>query len=167
MLCQVALLLTDNSLSVVAEGLNVVIHQPEEILETMLPEVRDMHTKTGLLERVRASTVSVEDADKQVIEHMRMFLNEEDLFIMAGSSVHVDLNVIRRFMPLTAAQFSHRVLDVSTVYEIVKRWSPHVIPIIDRSRQQFSTHEATSDILASISHLRAMREHSFVGTFKS
>ena len=156
------MVITDNSLSVLADSLNVVINQPDSILDKMLPEVKAMHQSTGLVDRVRASTTSLHEADVDVRKYMGKFLEPVYKYSMAGSSIYVDLQVLRRSLPLTASCFSHRLVDVTTITELLLRWHPeqrnHVM------KQSISGgHRASDDVIASIDMLRRCREYVFGG----
>jgi oligoribonuclease len=152
---EIATLVTDGSLEIVAEGPNLVIHQPEEALASMHPEVVAMHEKSGLLERIRASTVSHADACAQTLAFLREHV-EPKTSPLCGNSVWKDKQFLERWMPEIVAHLHYRLVDVSTVKELARRWYPSfTLP------KKAERHRALDDIRESIAELALYRSQLF------
>jgi oligoribonuclease len=149
---EVALLVTDPQLGLIAEGPLLVIHQPDAVLEAMDSWNRSVHAKTGLVERVRASRLTEADAERQALE----FLGKHaaaGTSPMCGNSICQDRRFLARWMPRLEAFFHYRNLDVSTLKEIVRRWKPEAA----KGFAKEGKHEALADILESIEELKFYR----------
>jgi oligoribonuclease len=152
---EIATIITDSNLEVVAEGPCLVIHQPDEVLAGMNDFVRDLHVRSGLLERIRASTVTMEDAGAQTAAFIAG-LCEKGTSPLCGNSVWKDRAFLQRQMPEVLALLHYRIIDVSTIKELVRRWSPaHEAP------KKREVHRALDDIRESIEELRWYRDHVF------
>src|SRR5581483_2458498 len=119
---EIAMLVTDPQLAVLAEGPLLVVHQPDEVLDAMDTWNKSTHKKTGLIERVRASTMSEAQAALQFLEQHVPANNSP----MCGNSICQDRRFLARWMPRLEAHFHYRNLDVSTLKELVRRWKPDV-----------------------------------------
>jgi oligoribonuclease len=150
-------LITDAQLEVVAEGPNLVIHQPEEVLAAMDDWNTKHHTESGLVARVRASDVDDAAAEAQVLAFVQQHVPERAA-PLAGNSIHNDRVFLHRYMPRLEAYLHYRNVDVSTVKELVRRWYPESFA---RRPSKKGHHRALEDIHESIEELRYYREHTF------
>jgi len=151
---EVALVVTDSRLETVAEAPVVVVHQPDSVLDVMDEWNKSVHARSGLVERVKASTVSEAEAEERLLA----FLAEHvppNASPMCGNSVHQDRRFLARYMPRLEAHFLYRNLDVSTLKELAKRWKPDIMAGLTKHGK----HEALADIYESIGELRYYREH--------
>jgi oligoribonuclease len=121
---EIATLVTDDDLNVVAEGPDLVIHQDEAALAEMDPVVVEMHTRSGLLEAIRASTITLEDAGKQTLEFIQQHVTEARRVPLCGNSIGMDRRFLAAYLPDIEEYLHYRSVDVSTVKELVKRWYP-------------------------------------------
>jgi oligoribonuclease len=149
---EIAMLVTDSQLAVVAIGPALVIHQPAEVLEAMDTWNKSTHAKTGLIERVRASDLSEAEAERQALEFLAPLV-PANTSPMCGNSICQDRRFLARWMPRLEAYFHYRNLDVSTLKELVRRWKPEL-----KSFSKEGKHEALADILESIEELRFYRK---------
>ncbi|MEJ5945234.1 oligoribonuclease [Pseudokineococcus basanitobsidens] len=157
-LVEVAVLVTDSDLQVVGEGLDVVIAPPAEALEQMRDVVREMHTSSGLLEELAAGT-TLEDAQRRVLDHVRELVPEARKAPLAGNSVGTDRGFLARDMPDLVDHLHYRIVDVSSVKELARRWYPRAY---FASPEKKGGHRALADIRESIQELRYYREAVFV-----
>ena len=151
---ELALVVTDSALNTLAEAPVLVVHQPEAVLGTMDAWNTSTHTKSGLVERVRASTTSEIQAETRMIEFLEAYVPAATS-PMCGNSVHQDRRFLVRHMPRLEAYFLYRNLDVSTLKELARRWRPELLAGISKAGK----HEALADIHESISELKYYREH--------
>jgi oligoribonuclease len=154
---EIAVLVTNGELEIVAEGPNLVIHQPDELLEAMDDWNKEHHGASGLVDRVRASPVGEAEAEQQVLAFIRAHCPERTT-PLCGNSIHQDRRFLRRYMPAVDAYLHYRMVDVSTVKELVRRWYPDVAR---RMPSKAETHRALEDIRESIQELRYYRENAF------
>jgi oligoribonuclease len=152
---EIATLITDGELRVLAEGPSLVIHQPEEVLSQMDDYVRQMHTRSGLLDKIRASTVSLADAEEATAAFVERHA-ERGQSVLAGNSVWKDREFLSRSMPRVLSLLHYRILDVSTVKELARRWSPAAL--YDKKKER---HRALDDIHESLDELRHYRATMF------
>ncbi|HEY5633027.1 MAG TPA: oligoribonuclease [Burkholderiaceae bacterium] len=150
---EVAVVVTDNELVHVAQGPVLVIHQPDVVLDAMDQWNTATHGRSGLTEKVRASTLSEAEAERQLIEFLRPIV-PPGKSPMCGNSICQDRRFMARYMPQLEAYFHYRNLDVSTLKELCKRWRPEVARGFDKR----SAHTALADIQESIDELRYYRE---------
>ncbi len=151
---EVALVVTDPQLNTVAEGPVLVVHQPDAVLAVMDDWNKSAHAKSGLIEKVKAATLSEADVEQRVLA----FLTEHvppRTSPMCGNSVHQDRRFLARHMPALEAYFLYRNLDVSTLKELAKRWKPEIMAGLVKHGK----HEALADIYESIEELKYYREH--------
>jgi oligoribonuclease len=156
---EIATLVTDDALEVVAEGPDLVVHQPPASLAAMDDVVREMHTKSGLLAAIEASTVSLHDAGKQTLEFIAAHVPQPGMVPLAGSSIGTDRRFLACYLPDIERYLHYRSVDVSTVKELVRRWYPAVYESLP---EKASTHRALDDIRESVAELRFYREKVFV-----
>jgi oligoribonuclease len=149
---EIAMLVTDAQLNVLAAGPALVVHQPAEVLEAMDSWNKSTHAKTGLIERVRASDLSEADAERLALEFLAVHVPASSS-PMCGNSICQDRRFLARWMPRLEAYFHYRNLDVSTLKELVRRWKPEL-----KSFSKEGKHEALADILESIEELKFYRK---------
>jgi oligoribonuclease len=157
-LVEIAAVVTDSELNVLGEGVDVVIRPPEESLVDMVAVVVDMHTASGLLEELPNGT-TLADAEAQVLAYIREHVPEPRKAPLAGSSVYTDRGFIARDMPALDEHMHYRLVDVSTIKELARRWYPRAY---FASPAKNGGHRALADILDSIEELRYYREALFV-----
>ena len=150
---EMAVLVTDAELRIVAEGPVWVIHQPDAVLEAMDSWNRATHAKTGLVARVRASTLSEAQAEAQALEFLAQHV-PANVSPMCGNSICQDRRFLARWMPQLEGYFHYRNLDVSTLKELVRRWKPE----IGKGFAKEGKHEALADILESLEELKYYRK---------
>ena len=149
---EIALLVTDAQLVTLAEGPVLVVHQPDEVLEAMDSWNRSTHKKTGLIERVRASSMDEARAERAALEFLEQHVPANSS-PMCGNSICQDRRFLARWMPRLEAHFHYRNLDVSTLKELVRRWKPELLKGFTKEGR----HEAMADILESIEELKFYR----------
>ena len=151
---EIAIVITDGQLNTVAEAPVLVVHQDDDVLARMDDWNKSTHAKSGLIDRVRASTLT----DAQVEDRMLAFVSDHvppRVSPMCGNSVHQDRRFLVRYMPKLEEFFLYRNLDVSTLKELVRRWKPGLMAGLAKQGK----HEALADIHESIDELRYYREH--------
>jgi len=158
-LIEIAALVTDADLTVLGDGLDLVIHAGDDVLATMPDVVRDMHARSGLTEEVRRSTVTLEEAERRVLEYVREHVPEPGGAPLAGNSIATDRGFISRDMPALDAHLHYRMVDVSSIKELVRRWYPR---IYYAKPEKGLAHRALADIKESIGELRYYRRTAFV-----
>lgn len=151
---EIATVVTDKDLNVLAEGPVLAIHQPDEILAAMDDWNRRQHAASGLAERVRASTISVREAEVRTLEFLSRWV-DPGVSPMCGNSICQDRRFLAREMPELERYFHYRNLDVSTLKELARRWNPQVFEGFQKS----STHLAMDDVRDSIRELEHYRAH--------
>lgn len=157
-LIEVAVLVTDDQLNVLGDGVDVVIRPPEGALEQMGDFVRNMHVESGLLEELPSGT-SMEEAQQQVLDYIRTWVPEPGKAPLAGNSVGTDRTFLVRDMPEVVEHLHYRIIDVSTIKELSRRWFPRAY---FQSPDKTGNHRALGDIKDSIDELRYYREAVFV-----
>lgn len=153
---EVASIVTDGQLNVLAEGPVVAVRRPDELLDGMDEWNTTHHTASGLLERVKASTTDIEEAQRLTLEFVRGWI-AEGVSPLCGNSISHDRRFLRREMPELDGYLHYRNIDVSTVKELVRRWYPKV----QRAPEKRAAHLALDDIHESLEELRWYREHVF------
>ncbi len=151
---EIATVVTDKDLNVLATGPVLAIHQPEERLEAMDKWNREHHSASGLIERVRKSQIRERDAERLTIEFLKRWVPPGES-PMCGNSICQDRRFLYRWMPDLEAYFHYRNLDVSTLKELVRRWAPD----LKEGFKKKNAHEALADILESIEELKYYRQH--------
>ena len=150
---EVAVLVTDSQLNLVAEGPVLVVRQPDEVLEAMDSWNRSVHRKSGLIDKVKASTLDEAAVERQTIEFLKLHV-PEGVSPMCGNSICQDRRFLARWMPRLEAFFLYRNVDVSTLKELIKRWKPDVAKALKKEGK----HEALADIYESIEELKYYRK---------
>ena len=153
---EVATLVTDDDLNVVAEGPDLVVHATPEELATMEPVVRDMHTRSGLLQAIEASSITLADAGAQTLAFIKEHVPEPRSVPLAGNSIGTDRRFLAAYLPEIEEYLHYRSVDVSTIKELARRWYPTVSP-----PKKATAHRALDDIRESIIELRFWRESVF------
>ncbi|TSB20886.1 oligoribonuclease [Streptomyces sp. NBC_01525] len=157
-LIEVAALVTDSELNILGDGVDVVIRPPAEALATMPEVVREMHTASGLLDELDGGT-TLEDAQEQVLAYLRQHVPEAGKAPLCGNSVGTDRGFLHRDMPTLENYLHYRIVDVSSVKELARRWYPRAY---FNSPDKSGNHRALADIRESIAELRYYREAVFV-----
>jgi oligoribonuclease len=155
---EIATLVTTDDLEIVAEGPELVASATAADLEAMDEVVRKMHTESGLLARVEASTLSVADLGAATLEFLRGHIPQQGRAPLCGNSIGVDRRFLAAQLPELEAYFHYRSIDVSTVKELCKRWSP---ALYGRKPVKAGAHRALDDVRESVEELRFYREHFF------
>ena len=158
-LIEIAVLVTDSELRVLDEGVDIVITAPDELLDGMQPVVREMHAHSGLTEAVRASTTTVAEAEQQVLDYLRKHVPEARTVPLCGNSIATDRAFLARDMPGLDAFLHYRMVDVSSIKELCRRWYPRVY---FSQPQKGLAHRALADVKESIRELRYYRSTVFV-----
>ena len=155
---EIAVIITDGDLEHIIEGPDLVVDCPETALSRMDTVVRQMHSASGLTEMVRASTLTVGEAEAQVMAFLREHVPEAGVAPLAGNSVHADRAFLRRYMPAIEAYVHYRNVDVSTIKELARRWHPEALL---RAPRKGGGHRALADIRESIDEMRYWRAAVF------
>jgi oligoribonuclease len=158
-LIEIAVLVTDGDLNVLGEGVDVVIHADDEALAAMPDVVRDMHAHSGLTEEVRSATLTVAAAEQLVLAYVREHVPEPRVAPLAGNSIGTDRGFLARDMPELDAHLHYRVIDVSSIKELCRRWFPRVFYA---KPEKGLSHRALADIRESIRELDYYRRTLFV-----
>ncbi|HET7506509.1 MAG TPA: oligoribonuclease [Kofleriaceae bacterium] len=156
---EIATILTDGQLTEIAVGPELVIHQPDDVLAAMDDWNTKHHGASGLTERVKASTISDVDAELQTLAFINAYVSAKERPVLAGNSIHQDRRFIRHYMPALEKRLHYRMVDVSTIKELARRWYPQTIA---RQPQKRDTHRALDDIRESIDELRYYRAQVFL-----
>ncbi|MEU5049955.1 oligoribonuclease [Streptomyces sp. NPDC021096] len=157
-LIEVAALVTDSELNILGDGVDIVIRPPAEALVTMPEVVRQMHTASGLLAELDGGT-TLEEAERQVLAYVREHVPEPGKAPLCGNSVGTDRGFLLRDMPALESHLHYRIVDVSSVKELARRWFPRAY---FASPKKNGNHRALADIRESIAELRYYREAIFV-----
>ncbi|QKV94835.1 oligoribonuclease [Streptomyces sp. NA02950] len=157
-LIEVAALVTDSELNILGDGVDIVVRPPAESLVTMPEVVREMHTASGLLAELDGGT-TLEDAQEQVLAYIREHVPEAGKAPLCGNSVSTDRGFLLRDMPTLESYLHYRIVDVSSIKELARRWYPRAY---FNSPKKNGNHRALADIHESIAELRYYREAVFV-----
>ncbi len=157
-LVEIACLITDGELNVLDEGIDLVIKPPAEAVDQMVPVVREMHTSSGLLDEL-ASGVTLAEAQEQVLSYVRARVPDARRVPLCGNSIATDRAFLARDMPELDSYLHYRMVDVSSIKELARRWYPRVY---FASPPKHGGHRALADIRESIQELRYYREAIFV-----
>lgn len=155
---EIATLVTDDELEIVAEGPDLVIQQPEAVLESMDPFVVDMHTKSGLLDQIRASEITLEQAGAETLEFIQQHAPVAGTVPLCGNSIGTDRRFLAAYLPEIEEYLHYRSVDVSSIKELVRRWYPDALNA--RGWKQ-GAHRALDDIRESVTELKLYRELVF------
>lgn len=155
---EIATLITDDDLEIVAEGPDLVVHATEEQLAGMDPVVVEMHTSSGLLDQIRSSTTTLEEAGAATLEFLRTHIAEPRTVPLCGNSIGMDRRFLAAYLPEIEQFLHYRSVDVSTIKELARRWYP---ANLSNYRKKSSAHRAMDDIKESVAELRYWREQVF------
>jgi len=158
-LIEVAALVTDSELNVLGAGVDVVIHADDAVLGSMVEVVREMHDKSGLTAAVRDSSVTVADAEQMIMDYVTKFVTEPRTAPLCGNSIATDRSFLARQMPRFDQYLHYRMIDVSSIKELCRRWYPRSY---FGQPQKGLAHRALADILESIRELEYYRRTVFV-----
>ena len=158
-LIEIAVLVTDADLNILGDGLDVVIHTDDEALSSMVDVVKQMHTRSGLIEEVRVSTVDVATAEQMVLDYIREHVKTAKSAPLCGNSIGTDRGFIARDMPKLDDYLHYRMIDVSSIKELCRRWYPR---IYFGQPEKGLAHRALADIHESIRELKYYRSTAFV-----
>ena len=151
---EVALVITDNDLNTIVEAPVLVVHQPDSVLDGMDAWNKSTHAKSGLIAKVKASTLNDASVEAQMLAFLKEYVPEKTS-PMCGNSICQDRRFLARWMPQLEAYFHYRNLDVSTLKELAKRWKPEMAQGV----KKHGKHEALADIYESIDEMKHYREH--------
>ena len=153
---EIATIVTDSDLNILAEGPVIAVHQSDEQLALMDEWNQNTHGNSGLIDRVRKSTISEQQAEQQTIAFLQQWV-PENCSPICGNTIGQDRRFLFNYMPKLEKYFHYRYLDVSTIKELAKRWKPEILKGITKQ----GTHQALDDIRDSISELVYYRQHFF------
>jgi oligoribonuclease len=156
---EIAMIVTDGDLNIVAEGPVLVVHQEDAVLDRMDAWNKGTHGKSGLIDKVKASTLTEADVEAECLAFLKQHV-KSSISPMCGNTIHQDRRFMNRYMPKLEAYFHYRNIDVSTIKELCKRWQPEIAKGF--SKQQ--AHTALADIIESVEELRYYREKLFIPT---
>jgi oligoribonuclease len=156
---EIAMIVTDGDLNIVAEGPVLVVHQEDAVLDRMDSWNKGTHSKSGLIDKVKASTLTEADVEAACLAFLKQHV-KSSISPMCGNTIHQDRRFMNRYMPKLEAYFHYRNIDVSTIKELCKRWQPEIAKGF--SKQQ--AHTALADIIESVEELRYYREKLFIPT---
>lgn len=155
---EIATLITDDGLEVVAEGPDIVVRASEEDLAAMDDVVRAMHTRSGLLEAIRASDVDLVEAGRATMDFLRAHIPEPGSVPLCGNSIGTDRRFLARWLPEIDQYLHYRSIDVSTVKELARRWYPDALAA---QPKKVGSHRAMGDVLESVAELVYYRNAIF------
>ncbi len=155
---EIATIVTDDDLAIVAEGPDLVVHADEEALARMGDVVRNMHTSSGLLDQIRASTMDLATAGAETLAFIQEHVPEPRTVPLCGNSIGTDRRFLTRWLPEIEEYLHYRSVDVSSVKELAKRWYPEAV---SKAPGKHGSHRALDDIRESIAELRYYREAVF------
>jgi len=158
---EIATLVTDDELTVIAEGPDLVVHQPAEVLASMSRVVREMHTRSGLLAAIESSTMSLKQAGDETLAFIKEHVPEPRSVPLAGNSIGTDRRFLAAYLPAIEDHLHYRCIDVSTVKELARRWYPDAI---EGAPVKKGGHRALDDIRESLEELRYYRAAVFKET---
>jgi oligoribonuclease len=156
---EIAMIVTDGDLNIVAEGPVLVVHQEDAVLDRMDAWNKGTHGKSGLIDKVKASTLTEADVEAACLAFLKQHV-KSSISPMCGNTIHQDRRFMNRYMPKLEAYFHYRNIDVSSIKELCKRWQPEIAKGF--SKQQ--AHTALADIIESVEELRYYREKLFIPT---
>ncbi|XP_318057.4 probable oligoribonuclease [Anopheles gambiae] len=154
---EIACIVTDSKLNIIAKGPNIIINEPDVVLAGMNSWCKDHHSKSGLIEAVKKSTYSVDQAERDVLDFVKKYCPERKC-PMAGNSIYMDRLFIMKYMPTLNEYLHYRVIDVSTVKELCKRWNQNVY---NSSPPKKLAHRALDDIEESINEMKYYKSMFF------
>jgi oligoribonuclease len=152
---EIACVVTDNELTVIDDGIDIVVHQPPERLAAMDKVVREMHTRSGLLAEIEASTTELGEAGARVLEYVRAHVSSPGTVPLCGNTIGMDRRFLARHLPDLDAYLHYRSVDVSALKELCRRWYPEEYRHRPAKTEQ---HRALGDILESVRELQYYRD---------
>jgi oligoribonuclease len=155
---EIATIVTDDELNITAEGPDLVIHQPDSALEGMEDIVRDMHTRSGLLDAIRASTVTLEEAGAATLDFIKANVPKAGTVPLCGNSIGMDRRFLTAYLPEIEQWLHYRSVDVSTIKELARRWYPTTL---SGAPKKATSHRALDDIRESVAELAYWRQTVF------
>jgi oligoribonuclease len=158
-LIEVAVLVTDSELNALDPGLDLVINAPDDVLDGMTEVVAEMHAKSGLTDAVRASTLTLPEAEQQLLAYIKRFVPERRSAPLCGNSIGTDRGFLARDMPELDDHLHYRMVDVSSLKELARRWFPRVY---FAQPPKGLAHRALADIIESVRELAYYRKTLFV-----
>jgi oligoribonuclease len=158
-LIEVAVLVTEPDLTLVDDGLDLIIHVADDVLDTMVPFVRDMHAASGLTEAVRTATTTLGEAENLLLDYVKSHVPDPKSAPLCGNSIATDRGFLARDMPNLDLHLHYRMIDVSSIKELAKRWYPRVY---QAQPAKGLSHRALADIRESIQELDYYRRTLFV-----
>lgn len=157
-ICEIAVLITDKDLNIIAEGPDIVIHLDEDKLSKMSEWCVEHHGKSGLTEQIKKSAIDMKTAEIKVLEFIKQYV-PKNTAPLCGNSIHADKKFICLDMPKFAEYLHYRLIDVSTIKELCRRWYPK---ILENAPKKQGSHRALDDIKESLQELKYYREKIFV-----
>jgi oligoribonuclease len=158
-LIEIACVVTDADLQLLDDGIDLVISAPDEALDQMVDVVAEMHATSGLTEAVRSSTLTLQEAEQQVLDYVRSHVPERRKAPLCGNSIATDRAFLARDMPTLDDWLHYRMVDVSSIKELARRWYPRAY---FAAPEKHGGHRALADIKESVQELRYYREAIFV-----
>jgi oligoribonuclease len=158
-LVEIAVVVTDSELTLLDDGIDILIATEPAKLAAMQDVVREMHTQSGLLTALESATTSLRDAEQQVLDYVKRFVPERRKAPLCGNSIATDRTFIARYMPQLDDHLHYRMVDVSSIKELTRRWYPRVY---FNAPAKAGGHRALADIVDSINELRYYRSTVFV-----
>nr|XP_018262868.1 oligoribonuclease [Kwoniella dejecticola CBS 10117]OBR85026.1 oligoribonuclease [Kwoniella dejecticola CBS 10117] len=159
---EIAVIITNGKLEPVDEGVEYIINTPKEVLDSMNEWCINQHGKSGLTQACLDSPLSYDQVTQKVLEYIQKWIPEKGAGVLAGSTVHADMRFMMIGMPEVMKHLSYRIVDVSSIKEICKRWYPSARQKDKARRTAESSHRALDDIKASIAELKFYRETIFI-----
>lgn len=156
---EIATLVTDDDLALVAEGPDLVVHADEAQLAAMEPVVREMHTKSGLLTAIEASTLTLQEAGHQTLDFLKLHVPAKGSVPLCGNSIGTDRRFLAAQLPEIESWLHYRSVDVSTVKELCRRWYPD---LLRKAPAKKTSHRALDDVRESVAELAYYRHAIFV-----
>ncbi len=156
---EIATIVTDDNLKIIAEGPDLVIHQSAEVMAAMDPFVVEMHTKSGLLVAIAASTITLEEAGQQTLDFIKLHVPDPRSVPLCGNSIGTDRRFLAKYLPDIENYLHYRSVDVSSIKELAKRWYPKIG--LDRTSKS-GLHRALDDVKESVRELSFYRDNFFV-----
>ena len=157
---EIALIVTDSDLNIIDESIDLVIQQPKEVLDNMNDWCREHHGQSGLTQRSIDSEITINDAKKKIFKIVKKY-TEEKMGLLCGNSVYVDRMFLKKFFPKVNDYLCYRIIDVSSVKELARRWYPDEVTKFLEHKDQDIPHRALDDIKWSINELKFYREKIF------
>ncbi|CAG8529305.1 11870_t:CDS:2 [Gigaspora rosea] len=156
---EIAVLITDGKLNILAEGPDLVINQSQETMDKMNDWCKQHHGDSGLTAAVLSSTITTSDASAQILEFLKKHIPDKGIAPLAGNSVYADKMFLKKEMPEVVDWLHYRIVDVSSIKELCRRWYPSIFETAPKKK---STHRALDDIKESINELKFYKKHIFI-----